>query len=64
MWISKCVLYFTDCFNKILTNADDQNEFNVSRWLDVGQDDGDVVREIPVTRSEGDPIPSEFLTIQ
>ena len=50
----------------VLTNPDDpedKNEFSVNRWLDVAQDDGDVVREIPVTKSEGNPIPSEFLRI-
>ena len=38
----------------------DQSEFDVNRWLDVAEDDGDVVREIAATRPEEDPLPSKY----
>ncbi len=46
----------------VLTNPDDaadESRFDVSRWLDVGKDDGDVVREAGAAHALGEPGHSE-----
>ena len=34
-------------------------EFEVNRWLDVAEDDGDVVRELPAEWPDDEPLPGE-----